>query len=480
MRTVEEVHEDICRRHSKAPSRFSHFFLQWIKFNDHSDRLYEARGEAGETYLQYRLSLNNVDEAAVVFDRAILHWRENGQEERVFTYLNAEDKDGNGIWHYLADTLRMHEGAATLKIARTLLSMDFDFSRRNKYGLSPLGKLLVPSPKWHSLNALIQTKHLTIENIEGAISEYCKEEKQRNHMMSMIFSSDIDENRALLSQHVLKQAVQPQADITLRSATCRLFFDYVDEEKGSTAFFNLIRIANHAMFDDLMKLLMQNAAETVGAMGAGDVVTRKAYGQVYLAKKLLRRDKIGEGVLFKCLFAEKHMHMRKISSLLHNDTLAIKVTVRGEQQRKDVPVEKDGPAPCNPLLSLLLQQDIDGNTVLHHSVLRNDLQALKGLMSGLASNDMYAIIKSFPNKAGLTLLTLTQPDIVRNRLAHAVPNRLIAPQRAKDMLLAANAIDKDMRDYLDGRIKEVEELALSVGRKEPMAPTFTVPKAGVK
>lgn len=477
MRSVADVHNDITTRLAKSSPKFSYFFRQWIRFSDYSARLYEARGEQGETYLQYRLALNHVNEASAIFDTILSYWKEMGQDNQIFNYLNVEDYNGNGIWHYLADTLRDHEGAATLRIARTLLAMDIDFSRRNKFGMSPLSKMLLPSPRWQSLNALIQTKHLSIENIEQAINDRTDEPRSRNHLMTMIFTSDIEDNRGLLSQHVLKQAVQPQADATLRAATCRLFFEYFDVDTGTTAFFKLITIANHAMFDDLMRLLMQNTAETVNALGAPDTVTRKSYAQSYLAKKLLRRDSRGEGVLFKALFAEKHMHMRKITSLLHNDNLIVKIMQRGEAIRKDVMVDKTSVAPCNPLLSLLLQQDVEGNTVLHHAVMRNDLQAIKGLFSGLAPNDMYAIIKSFPNKAGLTLFGLLNIEEVKARLARAVQQRAIAPQRAKDMLMSASSVDDDMRGFLDARIKEIDELAKSVGRREPLPPNFKLPAA---
>lgn len=476
MRTVADIHEDITARQAKLSGRFSYFFLQWIKFRDHSDRLYEARGDNGETYLQFRLMRNNVVESAAIFETIIAHWTEKEQEAWVFNYLNAEDNNGNGIWHYLADTLREHEGIATLKIARTLLAMDIDFSRRNRLGISPLSKMLLPAPRWQSLNALIQTKHLSIENIEGAINERAKDVPSRDHLMTMIFTSDIEDNRGLLSQHVLHQAVQPQADITLRAATCRLFFEYVDVEHGGTAFFKLIAIANHAMFDDLMRLLIHNTAETVNAMGAPDTATRKSYGQAYLAKKLLRRDKNGENVLFKALFVGKHNHMRKISSLLHNDNLVMRTTVRGESIRKDLVVDKTSPAPCNPLLSLLLQQDIEGNTVLHHAILRNDVQALKWLFAGLAPNDMYAIIKSFPNRAGLTLLGMVQPEVVRAKLGQAVGAKILTPQRAKEVFVALHAVDQDLKDFLDARLKEIDELATLVGRKEPLPPSFQLPR----
>jgi hypothetical protein len=455
--------------------RFSYFFLQWMKFQDNSDRLFMARGDDGQSYLHFRLAKNDVLEAAAIFDTMISHWTEKEQQSRIYDYLNIEDKDGNGIWHYLADTLRENEGAATLKMARTLLSMDIDFSKRNREGVSPLTKMLLPTPRWQGLNALIQTKHLSIENIEAAVNIRAKDTVERHHLMSMIFTSDIEENKGLLSQHVLRQAVQPQADVTLRAATCRLFFEYVDIETGGTAFFKLISIANHAMFDDLIKLLINNTAETVNNMPAPDAATRKNFAQQHLARMLLRRDRRGEGVLFKAVFAGKPAHMSKITSLLHNDNLVVRIQQRGETVRQDVIVSKTSPAPSNPLLSLLLQQDVDGNTVMHHAVLRNDLQSLKLMLSGIAPNDMYAIIKSLPNRAGLTLQILTQPEVAKARLGAAAMKNLIPSVRAKEMFMALTRIDADMKGWLDARMKEIDELAASVGRKEPLPPTFQLP-----
>ena len=476
MVTVAGLHEDIQARQAKmSAGRFGYFFLQWIKFQDNSDRLFAARGENNETYLHFRLARNDVMEAAAVFDVMMQHWTANDQQARIFAYLNAEDKDGNGIWHYLADTLRENEGAATLKMARTLLSMDIDFSRRNKEGVSPLTKMLLPTPRWQSLNALIQTKHLSIENVEGAVNIRAKDVVERHHLMSTIFSSDISTNRGLLSQHVLRQAVQPQADDTLRAATCRLFFEYVDIETGGTAFFTLIPIASHAMFDDLIKLLISNTQEVVNTMPSNDTATRKTFSQQHLAKMLLRRDRRGENAVFKCLQSGKHTHMSKVTSLLYNDNLVIKVSVRGEWVRQEVVVSKNSLAPSNPLLSLLLQQDTEGNTAMHHAVMRNDLQGLKLLLSGLAANDMYAIIKAVVNRAGLTLWGLTQPDTAKAKLGQAAVNQWISPAKAKEMFMAIGHIDADMKAYLEARVKEIDELAQSMGRKEPLPPSFQLP-----
>jgi hypothetical protein len=479
MRTVAHIHEDIKARHAKSPSKFSYFFLQWIKFATNSDDLFAARGEAGENYLQYRLSLQHVDSAAVIFDTIISYWRERNQENRVFAYLTQEDRDGNGIWHYLAGTLHSHEGLATLHVARALLSMDIDFSRRNKLGQSPLSKMLLPAPRWKSLNALIQTKHLSIENIEGAVAEQAKEETTRNQIMSFLFSSDIEANQGLLAQHVLHQAVQPQADATLRAATCRLFFDYTDEANKSTAFFKLIAITNHAMFDDLIRLLIQNTTETVANMGLPDITARKAYAQAYLARRLLRRDKYAEGTLFKALAANKYNHISKISSLLRNDNLTINTLVRGETIRKPVIIDKSSPAPSNPLLSLLLQQDMDGNTVFHVAALRGDLQALKRLLSGLAPNDLYAIIHSVPNKAGVTLIQMVEdPETAKRSLFNAAVRKVIVPSRAKTMVDGLAALNADVRNFVLSSVKDIEELAQSVGRKGPLPPSFQLSAAG--
>src|SRR3546814_11145520 len=89
--------------------------------------------------------------------------------------------------------------------------------------------------------------------------------------MTQIFSSDLADNRGLLSQHILKQSVAAQSDGSQRAATCRLFFDYVDVQDSTTAFFKLIANTNHGMFDDLLRLLLLNTEETLSAMARSEV-----------------------------------------------------------------------------------------------------------------------------------------------------------------------------------------------------------------
>lgn len=474
--TIATIDADIRARFGKTMGKFGSFFLNWIKFEDNSDKLYHALGDKGENYLQFKLSENDVLEALVVLEVAKSYWEQKQQGKRVFTFLNHEDSEQNGIWHYLADTLRGNEGRETMKIAHTLLALDVDFSRANKQGISPLGKILVPTPKWQSINALIQTKHLSIEHIDRAIAERAKEDQIRAHFMSMIFAGDLADNRGLLSQHVLKQAVMPQATKSQRETTCRLFFEYKNVQDGCTAFLKLISITNDGMFEDLLNLLQQNVDETVTAMAAPDVVTKKAYRQVLLCRRLLRRDKSLQGVLLRALYAKKYGHMRKMVSLLLHDDMHIKKSVRGELVRQDIPVDQTSPAPTNPLLSLLLQRDKENNTIFHAAMLENDLRALGICLFGLPSNDVYAILTRVPNGYGLTLVDLLNADKVKANLMAAMKAGLLDQEQAKEFLQKAKAIDKEMRESIENKLQEISELAETSRNGRPPEPNFDVKK----
>ncbi|HET8727580.1 MAG TPA: hypothetical protein VFO41_08740 [Alphaproteobacteria bacterium] len=478
--SLAAIDDDIRNRYARHMGKFSSFFLNWLKFEDNSEKLFRAVGGNGENYLQLRLKQHDVMESLIVMEVTREHWQP-AHPERVYGFLNHEDRDGNGIWHYLADTLRQNEGRETLKMARTLLSLDISFAKLNRQGISPLGKMLLPSPKWQSLNALIATKHLSIENIERAVAEQAKEKPILAHFMSQIFSSDLADNRGLLSQHVLKQSVAAQSDNSMRAATCRLFFDYVDVRDNTTAFFKLVANTNHGMFDDLLRLLLLNTEETLAAMAPPDVATKKAYRQAVLCRRLLLRDKLGESILFKALAAGKHAHMRKLTSLLLNDELAIRKLVRGEPVRQPLPVDKTSPAPCNPLLSLLLQRNGEGNTIFHQAVLVGDQTALEGYFYNMPSNDVYAIVTGIPNRGGLSLVDLATPERAKQRLIRAAQAGQISGPEAQETMRRVLAIPQEMRTYITGKVTEIEALAADTGHGgtggTPLPPTFDLAKA---
>jgi ankyrin repeat protein len=217
--------------------------------------------------------------------------------------------------------------------------------------------------------------------------------------------------------------------------------------------------------------------ETVNQTGVADVTTRKAYAQMFLSKRLLQRDIMGEGALAKALAAGKYVHMAKLTSLLRNDELAYNAMVRGESVRKPVAIDKSSLAPTNPLLSLLLQPDIDGNTIFHWATARGDLQALKRLLAGVASNDLYAIITALPNTAGVTLYQMvSDPEAAKRRIITAAMNKTVVAARAKLMVDGISTPDGDVRDFLVARATEVLDLAKSVGRNGPMPPSFRLPR----
>jgi hypothetical protein len=230
------------------------------------------------------------------------------------------------------------------------------------------------------------------------------------------------------------------------------------------------------MFEDLLNLLQQNVDETVTGMAAPDVVTKKAYRQVLLCRRLLRRDKNLQGVLMKALYAQKYGHMRKMVSMLLHDDMHIKKSVRGELVRQDIPVDQTSPAPTNPLLSLLLQRDRENNTIFHASMLENDLRALGMCLFGLPSNDVYAILTRVPNGYGLTLTDLLNADKVKANLMAAMKAGLVDQARAKEFLQKCTAIDKEMREAIDTKLQEISELAETSRNGKPPEPNFDVKK----
>jgi ankyrin repeat protein len=337
--------------------------------------------------------------------------------------------------------------------------------------------MLVPEPKWQSINALIQTKHLQIVNVENAVAEQAKGDQAKlASMMCAIFAADLADNRALLSQHCLKQAVQSNTDKEQRQATCRLFFDYVNAEDGTTAFHKLLGHANTAMFEDLLGLLMQQTEETVMGMSPPDVATKKVYRQAVLCRRLLKRDKARRTLFVHCLLQGKVHYLRQLTGMLLNDDLAIKKLVRGEPQPQPVVVDKTSPAPHNPLLSALLARDRRGDTLMHLALLQGDREALEVLMQGLASNDVHALLTKVPDAAGAVPVEMVDPEKAKARLGRAVKAGRMPMEVANARLKRLAKLDKEVRSYVTDKIAEIEALASDTTGGTPVAPNFDVRK----
>lgn len=472
--SLESVHNEITTRLERGNGRFDKILINWIKFEDNSDRLFDARGVSGENYLLNRLASYEIKNAQCILDVIRTTWN----QKRIDDFLNSEDTQGNGVWHYLADNLRRNEGKDTLRMARMLLEFDVNFTRRNKKGISPLGKMLLPEPKWQSINALIQTRHLQIGNIEAAIAEHAQgDDNKKASMMSGLFQNDLKENKALLSQHILKQATKSNQDAEHRRSTCRLFFDYVDQRDGTTAFFKLIRLANHSMFEDLLRILLADTEETVQGMNPPDVATKKAYRQAVLCKRLLKTDRRGETVLYHCLRNNKLQFLQKITGFLVNDEIALKKRQRGEEVRSPITVDKSSPAPSNPLLSALLKRNRQGDTIFHVAARKGDRAALEAFCFGLPSNDIHAIFTRIPDGAGLTLADLTQMQHVKTKLTQSVKAGRLKKEAAQALLKEIGNSGKDGVDFIMSKKNEIEELASDTTGGVPLAPNFDIKRA---
>jgi hypothetical protein len=466
---VEAIQSELSARLARGTGKFAPLFVNWIKYQDNSTRLYKARDGGGRTYLLDRLRAHEVAQSLTVLEIAQQQWG----KDQFHAFLNAEDGEGNGVWHYLADNLRVNEGRTTLRMARLLIGLDVDFARRNKHGISPLGKMLLPTPKWQSINALIQTRHLQIGNIEAAVQEHAKGEAAKvASTMSGLFTADLSDNRALLSQHVLKQALQSNVDKTQRAATCRLFFDYVDGGTGTTAFVKLIGQANPGMFEDLVRLLLIHTEETVMGMTPPDAATKKVYRQAVLCRRLLKRDRAGRTPLVHCLERQRLNYLRKLIGFLINDDLAIKKLVRGEPQPQPVVIDKSSPAPANPLLSALLARDGQGDTLLHAALLRGGAEGLGALLVGLASNDIHALLTRVPDGLGLTMQDAIDPARARARLAKTVQAGRVSKDSAQARLRALNNLDREAARFVTEKIAEIESLASDTKGGAPLAPSF--------
>ena len=472
--SIDSIHGEIEQRLNRGNGRFDKILLNWIKFEDNSDRLYKATGLSGENYLLNRLGSYEIKNATAILNIISNTW----EQQYIDAYLNAEDSEGNGVWHYLADNLRRNEGKDTLRMAHYLLEFDVNFTRRNKAGVSPLGKMLLPEPKWQSINALIQTRHIQIGNIEAAIAEHAGgDERKKASVMSGLFQNDLSDNKALLSQHILKQATKSNQDAEHRRATCRLFFDYIDERDGSTAFFKLIRVANRGMFEDLLRILLMDTEDTVQHMAPPDVATKKAYRQAVLSKRLLKIDRRGESVLFHCLYHGKLEFLQKMTGFLVNDEIAMKKRVRGEEVRQPITVDKNSPAPANPFLSALLHRNRRGDTLFHVAARKGDRQALEAFCLGLPSNDIHAIFTRIPDGVGLTLNDLTQMETVKAKLTQAVKQGKVKKELAQSLLKQIANSEKDAADFISSKKAEIEELASDTTGGAPLAPNFDLKKA---
>jgi hypothetical protein len=57
----------------------------------------------------------------------------------------------------------------------------------------------------------------------------------------------------------------------------------------------------------------------------------------------------------------------------------------------------------------------------------------------------------------------------------AAQDKTIGPARAKVIVDGVLALEDEVKNFLISRVKEIDELAKSVGRKAPLPPSFQIP-----
>ncbi|KJV06726.1 hypothetical protein VZ95_20585 [Elstera litoralis] len=152
---------------------------------------------------------------------------ESTDAERIANFLNHIDTESNDIWHYLADNLKESEDDDSLAIAQLLVQLEIDYCRKNDQDESPLARLLVPTPRWPSVNSMLLAKQLTIDEIEASFPSHVTQNEQiKAEIMAGIFFSDLAENDARLSSNMIYYATHSKSEMPDRLSIARAVFDY--------------------------------------------------------------------------------------------------------------------------------------------------------------------------------------------------------------------------------------------------------------
>lgn len=464
---------DIRTRFAKRTGELEAFLHQWIRLDESQKAFFEARGKADENYLQFVLSRGDIAMSLAIARMASLY-AESTDSERVLGFLNHIDRDGNDIWHYLADNLTSQEDEDSLEIAKLLIQLEIDFSRKNDDGESPLGRLLVPEPKWQSINSLLHAKTLSVEEMEEAFPTRIQENQTvKAELMTSIFVTDLMMNDARLTQHVLYNAMHPKTERDGRASVARVMFEYVGGKRSESVLMRVMETDKKEVLEKLLELLQRCAEEYYAPMAAGDLQLAKASHQLYIYRRIARRNRIFQNVLSKAITADRAPYISEVLRLLRNEELVVlKRTPQGGQEREVLTVDKNSPAPHNPCMSLLLQQDARGNLPFHSAVLAGRLDCLRKLFFGLSLVDAYTILARIPNRYNLTVSDLLAVRDTHGKLSAEIKAQRISLEDAQAILQAVKQVDPRIVEFLQEALKKATDVIQRTGGASAAKPTF--------
>ena len=500
---ISQLDSDIRNRFKKRTGELSAFLLQYIMMEENRIKLLAARGQQSETYLHYLLANHDVD-MATALAQTCNDFARTTVAEPIMDYMRHVDGHGNDVWHYLAESLANENDdeatgdSAGLAIAKILIQMDIDFCRKNEDDISALARLLFPDVKWSSVNAMLRAKHLSLAEIEASFADRISKNTAILHnVMVGIFESDLLENEATLLKQMLGEILSPRAEAAARTSMIAACFNYVGGKRSETVFMKALQAKEREAVEMMLKLAERGSEDATRTLSASDTQAARAQRQFLLYQYLGKRDKIYQGPLHKAVIANNPGFITPLISLFRQENLTIAGKVNqniggmggmggthsGSQfqrshghshpqlnartqsnqagdwhhTRERLMVDQSSPAPANPFMSLLLQQDAFGNTVFHLAVLHNREDCLRKLLSGLSNADSGAILIDIPNRYNLTVADLLSQKIVHGKLSTEIRERRINIELAQGIMQSVKKIDARLHDYLRGIIAQIDE-----------------------
>ena len=471
---IQALDADVRARFGRRTDALESFLNQWIRLDEAQTAFFAARGTQGENYLQYLLSIADIPMALGV-SRMCAGFAGTTDSERVVAFLSNIDRGGNDLWHYLAANLAEREDEDSLEIAKLLIQLEIDYCRKNDQDESPLGRLLIPEVKWQSLNSMLRAKTLTLKEIDSSLPAGVAHEPQlRGEIFAGIFFSDIANNQGRLILHMLEQALSPKTENPDRAEMAAVFFDYVGGKRAETVLMRLVESDLKDVLERLLLLLQRVAEESTSAVAATDLQLAKGQQQVFLYRRLGRRNKLFQSLLHKCIAADQPSHITHILGMLRNEEIVVlRRNGRSESGDREVlVVDKGSAAPANPGLSLLLQQDARGNTPFHSAVLNGRMECLRKLFFGLSLIDSYAIIKLIPNRYGLTVGDLMSPKDAYGKLSIEIKAQRLSVEDAQTLLNTIKTGDRRVHEYMTEALRKAEDVIARTGGAKVAKPTF--------
>ena len=295
--------------------------------------------------------------------------------------------------------------------------------------------------------------------------------------MASIFFSDLVDNEARLLNHLLMHVTSPKADKIERARTARCFFDYVSGPRLETVMMRLAETNYSDCFSKMLDFLQSIAEDAFVVLAASDQQAARANQQVFIYRRLGRRNRIFQNLLTKAINANKPNYISDMMRQLRNeDLIVLKRNARGNTEREILIVDKTSPAPSNPTMALLLQVDARGNLPFHNAVLLGHEDCLRKIMFGLSLIDLHVIMTRVPNRFGLTVWDLLSPENAFKKLSVEVKAQRMSIEDAQSMLATVKAVDKRIVEYLGEAVRKADDVITRTGGQSVAKPTFDLIK----